>query len=70
MDVSVDLWEESPQKNKKKDDTETPWIEKYRPSVLDEICSQEETVSVLKQTISRPGVNVCLIYTESSDIFS
>lgn len=65
MDLEPEVWEEVYKPNKKNEDVDIPWIEKYRPIVLDDVCSQDETISILKKTISLPDVNVGNIHTIS-----
>ncbi|KAJ3217132.1 WD repeat-containing protein 35 [Dinochytrium kinnereticum] len=40
----------------------TPWVEKYRPHTMENIASQEETVSVLKKTLQSGNLPHLLFY--------
>jgi len=45
-----------------KDASEIPWIEKYRPKVMDDIAQQEEVVTVLKKTMESKNLPHLLFY--------
>jgi len=48
--------------NKTMTDNNTPWIEKYRPKKLSEIVSQEESISILNNTLKTGELPHLLLY--------
>ncbi|KAF1353327.1 P-loop containing nucleoside triphosphate hydrolase protein [Delphinella strobiligena] len=48
--------------NKQQDNRQQPWVEKYRPKTLDDVSSQDHTVTVLRRTLQSANLPHMLFY--------